>query len=146
MAQRSRMISELHVQGEDLGMTSAGLLNLFVYGSLRKGCENHHLMDGAQLVGTGTIAASFYVNGRLSMVHDGSGTVHGEVYRLVDQRHLETLDTLERHPVCYARRVVQVMLEDGSIVDAWCYFKSERDPEARLVEHGDYLKLQNERG
>jgi gamma-glutamylaminecyclotransferase len=122
-------------------MTPADLLDLFVYGSLRKGCENHHLIDGARPLGTGTIAASFYVNGSLSMVHEGEGTVHGEVYRLVDQHHLQTLDSLERHPVWYARRIVQVALENGATIDAWCYFKSERDPDARLVEHGDYLKL-----
>jgi hypothetical protein len=38
-----------------------------------------------------------------------------------------------------------VALDDRSTVDAWCYFKTERDGDARLVEHGDYVKFRNAR-
>jgi len=107
---------------------------IFVYGSLRRGCANHHLLEGAEFVGPGTIEASLYMRGDLSMAHEGPGTVHGEVYRLGEVNHLHTLDGLERHPTWYERRMTAVTLRDGCKLDAWCYFKAERDPEARLVE------------
>jgi gamma-glutamylaminecyclotransferase len=121
------------------------LLTLFVYGSLRRGCENHYLLDGAETVGDGTIAAALYVRGTLSMAHEGPGVIHGETYRLMTGDHLKVLDRLERHPAWYERRIVPVMLEGGARIDAWCYFKASRDPRARLVDHGDYVRFLSER-
>ena len=125
-------------------MTSEGLLRVFVYGSLRKGGDNHHVLNEASLIGRGTIEGSLYVKGDLSTVQDGVGKVHGEVYLLPNQHHLHSLDSLERHPDWYARRVVQATLENGTTVDAWCYCRAERDPEARRLDHGDYLKFREE--
>jgi len=116
-------------------------LTLFVYGSLRRGCPNHHLLDGAEFIGTGAIEASFYVRDELVMAIEGPGTVYGEAYQLRDPNHLEALDRFERHPSWYARRPTVVTLEDGRRLDGWCYFKAEPDPEARLTDHGQYLRM-----
>jgi gamma-glutamylcyclotransferase (GGCT)/AIG2-like uncharacterized protein YtfP len=125
-------------------VTSDDVLSVFVYGSLRVGGDNHRLLDGAEPLGNGTINGRLYVSSGLSTVREGAGTVHGEVYRLPDHRHLRLLDGLERHPVWYRRQIVAVRLEDGTTVDAWCYSNTERDPDARLVEHGDYLRFREE--
>jgi gamma-glutamylaminecyclotransferase len=125
-------------------MTSEGLLRVFVYGSLREGGDNHHLLKEAVPIGNGTIEGSLYVSGNLSTVQEGIGKVYGEVYLLPNGNHLHLLDSLERHPVWYARRVVQVTLGNGTTVDAWCYCRAERDPEARRLDHGDYLKFRDE--
>ena len=109
------------------------LLTLFVYGSLRNGYPNHRLLEGAAFIGNGTTEASLHVRDEVLMAHHGPGTLRGEIYRLRDLDHLRRLDTFERHPAWYVRRSVPVTLEDGRSVDAWCYFKAERDPEASMA-------------
>ena len=126
-------------------MTS-DLLRVFVYGSLRMGGDNHHLLGGAAPIGNGTIEGDLYVSGNLSTVQEGGGTVHGEVYQLPDRNHLRSLDDLEGHPVWYKRRVVAVTLVDGTKTDAWCYARAEPDPQGKRLEHGDYLRFRNEAG
>ena len=112
------------------------LLTLFVYGSLRKGHANHHLLEGAEFIGSGTIEAALYVRGDTLMAHEGPGAVRGEAYRLRDVYHLHALDGFEGHPARYVRRTAHVVLEDGRTVDAWCYFKAERDPESTPAVSG----------
>ena len=126
-------------------MTS-DLLRVFVYGSLRMGGDNHHLLGGAAPIGNGTIEADLYVIGNLSTVQEGGGIVHGEVSQLPDRNPLHSLDALERHPVWHQRQVVAVTLVDGTKTDAWCYAKTEPDPQATRLEHGDYLRFRNEAG
>ena len=79
-----------------------------VYGTLRRGQRNHHLLDGAGFIGTGFVAGVLF-----------------EVYRLAGQVMLEALDALERYDPSdeassqYLRRIVPVF--DCPVARAWAY-------------------------
>lgn len=78
-------------------------MKLFVYGTLKKGGYNHHLLKDAKFLGEATIFGKLYSMGSFpAMKEDGEQTsaVHGEVYE-VDG--FTKLDRLEGHPHLYKR-------------------------------------------
>ncbi len=78
--------------------------NVFVYGTLQKGCSNHYLLAGAAFLGPALTEENFVMrtlvseNGYRGIPFVGRdldlGPVHGEVYA-VDDQTLATLDRLE---------------------------------------------------
>ncbi|MDR3557263.1 MAG: gamma-glutamylcyclotransferase [Syntrophobacteraceae bacterium] len=121
---------------------------MFVYGTLRRGFENHFLLDGAIFLGPARTRGKYALFSEnipyVSKTKEIS-TVAGEVYR-VDSPTLERIDLLEGHPNWYVREMIEVVLQDGSIVSAWIYFCPA--PEGILVESGDYgdvVPIQGER-
>lgn len=116
--------------------------NIFVYGSLRRGGWNHHILAGAAFGGAAqTVEAySLRVDG-LPMVHDAPpvSRIHGELYA-VDDEGLMRLDALEGHPHLYERRQVDVHRQGDEPGRAWLYFCRQDDPGGELLEHGDYMK------
>ena len=86
---------------------------LFVYGTLRRGQENHQLLAGARFVGAGRTAErhAMFVEGHPYLAQGPAvHHVRGEVYA-VDAALLAVLDVLERHPDWYQRRPVDVVLD-----------------------------------
>jgi gamma-glutamylaminecyclotransferase len=118
---------------------SPGIL-LFVYGTLRRGFENHaaYLQD-AQFLGRAVTQNKFalflgdfpYLN-RTPAV----SCIVGEIYR-VDERTLAHIDCLEGHPEEYRRELITVVTEQGIEYSAWTYFYPE--PRGKLIQSGDYL-------
>lgn len=105
--------------------------NLFVYGTLMEGFYNNRFLpQGAERVGVGTIAGmlldlgSFPGLKRYPVKGACVGTVKGEVYRVAD---FDSTDKLEGYRPdepkrsFYVREVVQVTLEDGTVIDAQTY-------------------------
>jgi gamma-glutamylcyclotransferase (GGCT)/AIG2-like uncharacterized protein YtfP len=70
------------------------MYRVFVYGTLKKGEGNHHLLENSECLGEG------YVKGMLCNIHglpalvEGNNDVPGELYS-VDGDTLERLDRLE---------------------------------------------------
>lgn len=101
---------------------------VFVYGTLKRGQWNHHLLRGQTHVGNGETKEKFALyalafpwltkNGRPG---DAPSTVSGEVYS-VDERTLQRLDSLEGYPYHYDRMRVEVHLSLGTVVRAWAYY------------------------
>jgi gamma-glutamylaminecyclotransferase len=92
---------------------------VFVYGTLLAGERNHHLLDGARLVGEARTEPAFtlYDFGPYpGMVAGDNNAVVGEVYE-VDEPMLAAMDRLEGHPRFYQRTTIR--LEDGSTVEAY---------------------------
>lgn len=96
---------------------------VFVYGSLKRGCGNHHVL------GSSVKVADAVTLGRYSMRSGGfpvvlksnpNGRVTGEVYR-VGEEILERLDRLEGNGAFYLREMVDLELADGSFASAWMY-------------------------
>lgn len=96
---------------------------VFVYGTLRQGFFNHHVMEraGGTLIGPGTTL------NRFSMFSMGGfpavwidipvSRIYGEVYEV---ENLQPLDILEGFPDFYTRLTTLVETNDGHEV-AWMY-------------------------
>ena len=109
----------------------------FVYGTLRRGCGNHHVMQraGGEFVGQAVLLD------RYPLVVDGlpyllpiKGKGHhviGELYR-IPKDGWEVLDRLEGHPRFYRRRVESFLL-NGELVEAWAYFLARVDARLRRL-------------
>lgn len=97
---------------------------VFVYGSLMRGERNHYRLARAEFMGEVSTAGAAYalhsVADAFPALTDGEQQVRGEVY-VVDDSMLLDLDTLERHPVMYERRIIP--LSDGT--EAWAYFAKD---------------------
>ncbi|MDX2271526.1 MAG: gamma-glutamylcyclotransferase family protein [Cyanobacteriota bacterium] len=90
---------------------------LFVYGSLMRGGQYHHLLGGGEFVAEDCLPnAQMYDLGPYPMVIWGSRCVYGERYRLPVHR-LPTLDALEEHPHVYERQWADL----ASGESAWVY-------------------------
>ncbi len=110
---------------------------VFVYGTLRKGHCNHHLLKDACCYGVGISEeryAMYLKNGYPYITSsEPRYLVTGELYA-VDDETLEILDRFEGHPRYYERREKPVVVEDARHI-AWIYF---RDPPGILLHSGDF--------
>lgn len=90
---------------------------VFVYGTLKRGQPNHHLLASCRFLGKAALAGlQLHDLGPFPMAIPGEGTIHGEVYG-VPAAALPALDRLEGVPRLYARR--RRRLDDGRRV--WVY-------------------------
>jgi gamma-glutamylaminecyclotransferase len=113
---------------------------IFVYGTLREGQWNHHLLDSSKFLGMAKTKMRYALYGSgvpfLSRA-DSVSHVKGEVYA-VDDATLRRLDQLEGHPDAYKREQAEVVLQDGTELIAWIYFYDTA--EGNLIESGDFLQ------
>lgn len=113
---------------------------IFVYGTLRTGHSNHHLLKDAKNYGAGSTVENYamylasgypYVNS-----YEPRYPIVGELFG-VDDSTLALLDKMEGHPRHYERKETQVTVE-GKQYTAWMYF---RNPPGVLMQNGDYSKV-----
>jgi len=123
---------------------------LFVYGTLRRGGESHHLLEqlGAVYVGKGSVAGELLDLGAFPGAlksEQPSDSVVGEVYRLrAVPRALKVLDQYEGvgpgAPITslYRREITRVTLEKGEHLSAWIYWLNHSPRHKRRIASGDY--------
>jgi gamma-glutamylaminecyclotransferase len=113
---------------------------VFVYGTLRKGHCNHHLLKDASCYGVGkteTCYAMYLKNGYPYITSsEARYPIAGELYS-VDEDTLRALDKFEGHPRYYERRQTPVIVGEKRY-NAWVYF---RDPPGILMLGGDYNEI-----
>ncbi|XP_077994014.1 gamma-glutamylaminecyclotransferase C-like [Glandiceps talaboti] len=125
--------------------TMPKLHRVFVYGTLKKGQPNYHVITNADkgeatFVGKATtvetwpliIATQYNIPFILDKAGHGN-KIQGELYDL-DDKKFESFDELERHPTWYCREHIQVELigaGDGADKreDAWCYLLKDFNEE-----------------
>ena len=94
---------------------------VFVYGSLRRGMAQLHLITGAPFLGYGSTADTFtlYDSGDWpAAITTGVTAIYGELYDLSTQE-LALIDAYERHPHFFCRK--RVKLADRRITSIWIY-------------------------
>lgn len=92
-----------------------------VYGSLKRGFYNHHLLERSRFLATGQARGfAMYSLGSFPMIIEGRGRVAVELYE-VDRQTFAALDRLEGFPVFYQRQMVTVETEHCP-VEAWIYY------------------------
>lgn len=130
----------------------------FVYGTLRWRMRNNSILEGTYDSAERAITKGLlYHNGSFPYLYEGAGEVHGEVYYPKDKiynRLLFRLDSLEgfnrkgdRHNH-YNRELVDVTLESGKTIKAWCYFANDKHRQRitylTLIKDGDYVRWHKE--
>src|SRR3954464_1572629 len=73
------------------------MIHIFVYGSLKRGFRNHHLLETSRFIGPGTTRRDFDLLDLgyfPAMIKGGGFAIRGEVF-MVDRRTLKSLDWLE---------------------------------------------------
>ena len=95
------------------------MLEIFVYGSLKKGQSAEHLLEGSEFVKATTTAPQYalYIFETYPALVPGRQTIHGEIYR-IDKSVLTILDEYEDAPNTYVRTKIELF--DGSLILAYC--------------------------
>jgi gamma-glutamylaminecyclotransferase len=110
---------------------------VFVYGTLKHGFTNHHLLENSLFISTGRTAKKYalYVQGIPFVVkHEPVSQIYGELY-LVNSSTLAILDQLEGHPAWYRREQAEI-ITDNQVYTAWIYFYPT--PTGKLIKTGRY--------
>jgi gamma-glutamylaminecyclotransferase len=105
-----------------------GTYQVFVYGSLKGGCGNNHILRNSEFLGSfTTVDKRFYMISLKAfpgVLESGSGQIKGELYR-VDAKVMARLDMLEGNGSFYTRQEIEVYRfdeNDNLIVEqAWMY-------------------------
>lgn len=99
---------------------------VFVYGSLKKGFHNHHLLEKSRFLCENSLAGYLMISlGAFPGIIPNPGQftpVYGEVYE-VDEKTLKALDRLEGHPHMYERTLVKLNYGE----EAWVYVYKHAD-------------------
>jgi gamma-glutamylcyclotransferase (GGCT)/AIG2-like uncharacterized protein YtfP len=124
---------------------------LFVYGTLRTGCDNEQaraLHARSRHMGSATLLGRLYrVDWYPVLVPDmAAGPVVGDVFHMHDP--VETLAWLDAYEECappfpepweYRRIVLPVKADNGRDLDAWAYVYNRPVEGLPLIPDGDFL-------
>ncbi|RTZ14288.1 gamma-glutamylcyclotransferase [Vibrio aquaticus] len=107
---------------------------VFVYGTLRYGECNHHLLAQSSCLGNHTTAPVYalYDLGAYPAVIEGHSAIVGEVYH-VDEETLAQLDLLEDVPVLYRRERIETPFGQ-----AWIYLYQDISQLNVSISSGDW--------
>ena len=119
------------------------MINLvFVYGTLKRGFPNNHLLHRARFVGEGqTVARCRLFHAGFPVLRKGlegysclGAPVRGEVYLVTDQATMDALDNLEGEGRMYHRRSMVIQLDRGKRIRAFTYVGDSKFWNTRRVK------------
>jgi len=115
---------------------------IFVYGTLRRGCNNNYMMSevGEWVDGGNLLGAHLYWGASPPAVKTGkpqTDMVRGDIYLLKGGVSFAAMDRFEAS-YGYERRVGTVRMDDGREIPAFYYEYLWEVPEETLVKSGDY--------
>jgi len=112
-----------------------------VYGSLKRGYGNYHVMENAQgdFISEGVTKETFDMNGSgfPYIIKNPKGfPVKVEVFEVQD---IQPLDWLEGNPTFYKREKQKILFEDGVEIEAWIYiYQGSIEANEELLENNIY--------
>ena len=108
---------------------------VFVYGTMKRGMENHDRLKDAKYLG------KYESIRHLPMVADSSGyfpyvlndkkggfRIRGELYEIRHKTLMKAMDLFEGVPELYTRSKIYVKNKDAKTALAWIYFRSYKNP------------------
>lgn len=114
-------------------------IKVFVYGTLKTGEPNHHVMsetDGEySFISKATtqdkfplvVGTKYNIPFLLDQAGQGNN-IEGELYEVCEKK-LEVLDELEAYPTLYDRKLIEVKLFNGSVDHAFIYLLKSWRPD-----------------
>ena len=111
---------------------------VFVYGSLRRGGQYHHLLRDAVFVASAQTEPHYTlvdVGDYPALLNGGSHTVQGELYQ-VTEKTLQLLDELEGVPLLYQREKLLLQHQRRAWGYVMCHERARNLP---LIASGDYM-------
>ena len=122
---------------------------VFVYGTLKRGYWNHHLLETSEFLGDAITIDKylFHSEGIPYMMRPTAiqvkdknlvfhlGLVTGELFQVTEQTVLSSLDRLEGHPSMYRRQDLQV-LSGGNVTKCEGYFYQHTITFDKVNENG----------
>lgn len=109
---------------------------VFVYGTLKTGGGNHHLLHSSTSLGLATTTEdtfTMYDGGFPYVIDEGFFKIRGELFEVTNPITLENLDRLEGVPSHFCRRDVEVKTDDGEVHEAFMYVAGQ-STKAYLLE------------
>lgn len=122
-------------------------MNIFVYGTLMKGCYNHSAVANyVEEIHEAKTEGKLYAVGSYPGLIEEKGEVMGELLEIksdFSQKALEELDGLEGCPNLFERKQKQVtLLNSGEIKEAWVYvYNLNNYTENKLIKSGSWKKF-----
>jgi len=119
--------------------------NLFVYGTLKTGEVNNHLLRSCEQQGIGVVSNSALLDlsacpGLLLGTFSKEHWAKGEVYTFENPDVLRSLDTLEQEGKLYKRIITPVAMKD-KVVLCWTYVLLLPIPVKKLIRKGNWRSL-----
>lgn len=117
---------------------------VFVYGTLKRGFPNHHLLASSKYLGEGKTQNGSLVDlgsfpGFVYDNEEESSGVCGELYEVTDEV-FDDLDNLEEFPILYDRGMMDIsMRENGRTEYAWVYTYEGKTDDLNLVEDNMWI-------
>lgn len=111
-----------------------------VYGTLKEGFGNHRLLRDSEKLGefkTNPVFTMLHLGGFPGIIEKGETEITCEIYKVVDDNILTSLDRLEGYPTFYNRKTI-----DTPWGEAWIYYldDSEYNYNRGIVESGCWTK------
>jgi gamma-glutamylcyclotransferase (GGCT)/AIG2-like uncharacterized protein YtfP len=116
------------------------MIHVFVYGSLKRGFRNHHLLETSRFIGPGTTRRDFDLLDLgyfPAAIRPGTFAIQGELFA-VDRCTLNTLDLLESNGTFYRREQHLVIVPETGLVSAWIYLLLEPAGLPAVAAKGHY--------
>ncbi|AEH23209.1 AIG2 family protein [Thermodesulfobacterium geofontis OPF15] len=111
---------------------------LFVYGTLRKGECRHSTLADCKFLGYAKAKGFLLYNvSSFPGMVQGEGEVIGEVYEIPESL-LERLDLIEGVPELFKRELIEVVLEDGTIISVYAYLYNKGVDNKLLIPSGNW--------
>ncbi len=117
--------------------------NLFVYGTLRRGCSRHQILAKKLEHGVASYRGNAWVDGfDLYQLSDfpaavpGSGKIYGEIYSVPFSLLTAQLDEVEGFPHLFDRKQIEVENEP-----CWIYFQPKPPEKSEKIDSGQWKPI-----